>query len=136
MTLADVVRLMIESRLPDQYASLSSGTPSGDTVSVILHAGEPLATIGHRRVFAGGFASIQVYRRAETHLASLGFERQGPLLAAVDARQKELLTDSRFVLVFDAKLEGGCGESRLPLAFDAVGHLSEIGQIEEDACAA
>ena len=86
MALPDVVRLMVESRLPYQYASLSSAAPSGDEVNVILHAGEHIATIGHTRVFAGGFASIQVYHRANAALASYGFERQGPLLAAVESR--------------------------------------------------
>ncbi len=134
MTLEAVVRALVECRLPYQYASLSSAAPNGDTVRIILHAGEPLATIGRTRVFASGFASLEVYRRAEAHLASYGFERQGPLLTAVEARQKELLAQPRFVLAFDAKVEGGCGESRLPLTFDAAGHLSNIGQVEEDAC--
>jgi hypothetical protein len=134
MTFQDVVRVMLESRLLGQYASLSSSTPSGDTVSVILHAGEPLARVGHTEVFAGGLASLQVYTRADTRLASYGFERQGPLLAAVEARQQELLTNPNFVLAFDATVEGGCGESRIRLAFDAAGHVSEIGRIEEDSC--
>jgi len=135
MTLEDVVRSVIESRLPYQFASLSSAAPSGDTVSIILHAGEHLATIGRTQVYAGGFASLQLYSRAETRLTSYGFQRQGLLLAAVEARAKELLAYPQFTLTFDAKVEGGCGDSRLSLAFDTGGHLSEIGQVEEDVCA-
>ena len=70
MTLPDVVRSLAEARLPNQYASLSSEGPSGDVVTIILHAGEPLFTVGHTQVFAGGYASIQVYHRAETRLES------------------------------------------------------------------
>jgi hypothetical protein len=135
MTLEDVVRSVIESRLPYQFASLSSAAPSGDTVSSILHAGEHLATIGRARVYAAGFASLELYSRAETRLTSYGYERQGPLLAAVAARAKELLAYPQFTLTFDAKVEGGCGDSRLSLTFDVDGHLSEIGQVEEDVCA-
>lgn len=134
MKLQDVVRSMAESRLQAQYASLSSAAPSGDTVRIILHAGEPLATVGHTQVFAAGYASLEVYRRAETRLQSHGFERQGPLLAAVEAREQELLAYPLFVLAFDARVEGGCGDSTMRLAFDAGGHVSEVGQVEEAAC--
>jgi hypothetical protein len=125
---------MADSRLPGQYASLSSEAPTGDTVRIILHAGEPLGSVGHTRVFAAGYGSIEVYRRAETRLESGGFERQGAMLSAIGLRQQELLAYPRYVAAFDATVEGGCGESTLALAFDTTGRVSEVGQVEEHAC--
>ncbi len=135
MSLPEVVRAMTDSRLPYQVASMSAVAGSGDTVRIVLHAGEPLASVGKTRVFAGGFASLEVYHRSNAHLASYGFERAGPLLDAVQTRQAELVAYRSFVVAFEARVEGGCGESTVPLTFDRAGHLSELGKLEERDCA-
>ena len=91
MTLDEVVVTMINARLASQYVSLSSGAVCPDIeTQIILHAGERLAKVGRTTVYAAGFASIQVYRRADTSLTSHGYVRQGPLLEAIHAREKEL----------------------------------------------
>jgi hypothetical protein len=134
MTLQQVVRSMIESRLPRQSASLSSATPGGDTVKLVLHADELLAKIGDREVFLTGFASIELYRAADKRLQSYGFERQGLFLSAVEHRQQELLANPKCVAAFDATVEGSCGESTVAIDFDASGRVRTIGQVQEGEC--
>src|SRR5688572_8478416 len=74
MTLHEVVVTMINARLASQYVSLSSGTLCPDIqTQIILHAGERLAKVGRTTVYAAGFASIQVYRLADTSLTSHGY---------------------------------------------------------------
>ena len=60
---------MADSRLPGQYASLSSEAPTGDTVRIILHAGEALGSFGHTRVFAKGYGvrSLATGRPVDEH---------------------------------------------------------------------
>lgn len=137
MTLDDVVVAMIHARLIGQYAALASGAkcPEAST-KVILHAGELLARAGHTKVYAGGYASIEVYHRADGSLSSHGFERQGALLEAVHARQKDILVCSEAYLSFDATVEGGCGEATIPLTFGVDGRLDWVGPVTEGSCGA
>ena len=136
MTLHDVVVTMINARLANQYVALSSGAVCPDTsTQVILHAGERLAKIGRTTVYAAGFASIQVYRRADASLTSHGYERQGPFLEAVHARQKDLLCPE-VSLSFDSTVEGGCGSDTILLTFDADGRVGAVGPVRGGQCAA
>jgi hypothetical protein len=134
MVLQDVVRAMIESRLPGQYVSLSSKAPNGDTVRLILHADEVLATFRDTQVLAAGFASIEQYHAQDTRLQSYGFERQGLFLAYVERCQQGLLAQPNFVAAFDGTVEGGCGESTITVDFDGSGRVSSIGQVAVGAC--
>ena len=134
MTLQEVVRALADSRLPSQRASLSSEVSGGDTVDIVLHAGELLGTAGHAKVFAGGYASVQLYHRADTRFESHGFERQGPFLADVAARGADLGRFRRYAASFNATVEGGCGDSIVTVSFDAAGRVSEVGGVEEVAC--
>ncbi len=125
MTLADVVTVMVESRLLGQRASLTSAASCADSsLKISLPAGEP----------AGDYASVEVFRGADTSVAAQGFARQGSFLEAVRLHQKELLACPAVVLTFDAKLEGGCGESTLPLNFDSQGRVSRVGPVEASRC--
>ena len=38
------------------------------------------------------------------------------------------------IVAFDAKVEGGCGQSTIDLVFDAAGCVTEIGPVEESPC--
>ena len=106
----------------------------GDSVHIVLHAGELLATTGHTKIFAGGYASLELYRRSNARLESHGFDRQGPLLAEVAGRQAELSRFSRYVASFDATVEGGCGESVVAVSFGGAGRVAEVGLVEGGSC--
>jgi hypothetical protein len=134
MTLQDVVRTLAECRLPGQLASLSSEVPSGDSIRIVLHSGELLGAAGHTKMFAAGYASLELYHRADTRLESHGFERQRPLLADVAGRQADLSRFSRYLASFDATVEGGCGQSTVAVSFDDAGRVSEVGRVEEGSC--
>ena len=133
MTLGDVVVVMINVRLPSQYASLASEGGCDDaSVELILHAGELLAQVDGTRVHAGGFASIQSHE--EQRLTMEGFERQGAFMEAVRTRQRELLVCSDVVLSFDAKTEGGCGQETIALTFDHKGGVATVGPVTVVGC--
>jgi len=136
MTLVDVVVVMLDARLGGQYVSLASGAkcPAVST-KLILHAGELLATVGGTRISAGGFASIEIYRRDDASLSTFGFERQGAFREAVLARQKELLVCDEALLSFDSTVEGGCGQETILLTFDADGVVSSVGSVTSETCA-
>ena len=134
MALYDVVVVMLNVRRPNQYASLESSraTCPDSSVDVIVHAGELLFKVGGTKVHAGGFASIQSFRAQA--LRSEGFERQGTLLDAVRARERELLACHDAALSFDAVTEGGCGREAIALTFGDDGHLRTVGPVASSEC--
>lgn len=135
MTLHDVVVVMLNSRRPNQYASLESGRSCSETsVDIVVHAGELLFKTGHTRVNAGGFASIQTLR--DQAFASEGFERAAPLLEAIRNRGSALLACRAAMLTFDAVTEGACGRDRIGLTFAENGSLASVGTIEWSECTA
>lgn len=127
MSMVEVVDVMLDARLGGQYALLSSGANCPDvSTKLILHSGELLATVGGAGVYAGGFASIEIYRRADTSLSTFGFERQGAFREAVRAREHEFLVCSDAEMSFDATVEGGCGNETIHLKFDDNGVVSSM----------
>jgi hypothetical protein len=134
MRFDEVVGTMIHARLPGQYAALASSSKCPDLSSkVVLHAGERLAKIGRTSVHAAGYASIEVYRRTEMSLTSHGYERQGPFLEAVRARQNELFCPEA-LLSFDARVEGGCGEDSVLITFGTDGRVTSVGPVVGGTC--
>jgi hypothetical protein len=133
MTLHEVVVVMLNSRRPNQYASLESGRSCPEaSVEIVAHAGEPLAKVGGTRVYAAGFASIQTLR--DQGLRSEGFERAATLLDAIQSRERELLTCRDATMAFDAVTEGACGRDRIALTFDENGSLASVSSIEWSEC--
>lgn len=133
MTLAEVVQSMVEVRSMGQDASLVFSCPES-RIWIVLHAGEQLARMGSTRVYAGGFASIQVQDFNKQSFSSWGFQRQGEFLRAVHARESELLACDRASLAFNAVPEGGCGHDALDLVFGPGGRLSSVGGVRASNC--
>lgn len=133
MTLVEVVQSMVEVRSMGQDASLVFSCPES-RVWIVLHAGEELARMGSRRVYAAGFASIQVEDFKKQSFSSWGFQRQGEFVSAVRTRESELLACDRASLAFNAVPEGGCGHDALDLVFAPGGRLSSIGSVRGSTC--
>jgi hypothetical protein len=86
------------------------------------------------RVFAAGFASIWEEDFQKQSLTTSGFDRQGKFLAAVRARESELVVCSRASLAFDTKTEGACGDDTLELSFGPDGLLTSVGSVAATTC--
>jgi hypothetical protein len=124
---------MVELRGMGQVASVDFRCPDSQ-VELILHAGEVLARMKSTTVYAGGFASIQVYDVKEKSLKSWGFDRPRLFLETVASREDELRACDQASMAFSAVTEGGCGDDAIDLVFSTDGRVTSVGAVRGGTC--